>query len=359
MEEYLTLNHMTQVVPMSDGKYFLPHHAVIKESSSTTKLRVVFDASCKDIHGVSLNDHLLTGPKLQADIINTLMNWRKCKFAYTADMVKMYRQIRISANDWEYQLILWRDQHGDIKPHALKTVTFGTASAPYLAVRMLHQLSEDEKLNYPLGAKILQNHFYVDDLLYSADTLEEALDSQQQVNAILKSAGFHLRKWASNHAKILEQVPKVDRELEIPLTFDSKDAIKTLGIQWHPGKDSFSFKISVPTTNPITKRTLLSDIAKLYDPLGWISPCIVIAKIMIQELWVCKSGWDEVVNPCLQDRWTTFRKTLKEIEKIEIPRWLQLTKDTKNIQLHGICDASEKAYSAVVYMRIMNTNSKV
>ncbi|XP_055714224.1 uncharacterized protein LOC129808469 [Phlebotomus papatasi] len=127
------------------GKYYLPHHAVKKEDSTTTKTQVVFDGSCKTTNGKSLNDLLCVGPKLQEDLTKILTRWRKYKVAFTADIEKMFRQILVREEDRDYQRILWRFNESEpVQEYVLNTVTYGTAAATYLSVRALHQLAEDE-----------------------------------------------------------------------------------------------------------------------------------------------------------------------------------------------------------------------
>lgn len=174
----------------------------------------------------------MIGPRLQADIIELIARWRKYKVAFVADISMMYRQVWMAPADTPYQLILWRTNPTEpLKTFALKTVTFGTASAPYLAVRTLQQLAADVNKSYPHVTKALTEGFYVDDLIYGANNESEAIKLQRDVLATLKSAGFPLRKWASNSAKILEQVSENEREINLPLSFDSTDTIKTLGIR--------------------------------------------------------------------------------------------------------------------------------
>ncbi|XP_023290724.1 uncharacterized protein LOC105702968, partial [Orussus abietinus] len=294
LQEYLTLNHMESVPARESSQaanaYYLPHHAVIRDASLTTKLRVVFNASQKTNSGRSLNDCLLTGGKLQRDLPAIVMNWRNQQFAFTADIEKMYRQIRVHPEDTDLQRIVWRStpQH-PLTSYRLLTVTYGTACAPYLAIRVLHQLASDEQANFPQGAAALLNHFYVDDVLSGADSLESARAIQQQLIAILKSGGFHLRKWVSNHPALLEQVP-VEERLQTSLrSLQPDQEIRTLGIGWNPVNDTFQFQI---TQNPIdehpTKRTILSAIARLFDPLGWLAPVIIKAKILLQRLWLAQ-----------------------------------------------------------------------
>lgn len=182
INEYVTMDHMEHIQnnkKVIDG-YILPHHPVIKESSSTTKLRVVFDASAKTSSVESLNDQLLVGPTIQEDLLGILVRWRKHRIAISADVEKMYRKIRVRDKDTYFQKMLWRnDENENVKEYRLSTLTFGTASAAYLAIRTLRQLAVDEADNYADASKVVLRDFYVDDLLTGADTEEAAVDMQR------------------------------------------------------------------------------------------------------------------------------------------------------------------------------------
>lgn len=208
LNEYLTLGHMERIGPLEDeatrgvtegdGRQlittnYLPHHAVIKESSSTTKLRIVFDASMKTTSGNSLNDCLMVGPRLQEDLFDINLRWRKYKIGMTADIEKMYRQIYVHPEEANFQRIVWRNNTSEIvNEYKLLTVTFGTASAAYLAVKSLQQCAIDEKEKRPHShsAEVILRDFYVDDLLTGADSVDEACDIQNGIINILQSAGF-------------------------------------------------------------------------------------------------------------------------------------------------------------------------
>ena len=201
MQEYLNLGHMSTTQD-SDPKhhgFFLPHHAVIKEDNLTTKIRVVFDGSTKSSSGISLNDALMVGPTVQEDLFTIYTRFRSFSFALTVDIEKMYRQVEVTPEDSSYQRILWRENSSEpIKIYNLKTVTYGTASAPFLATRVLSQLSEDEGFSHPFAAQVLIHDFYVDDLLTDAATFQEALDLRNDLVQLVGKGGLTLRKWASN-----------------------------------------------------------------------------------------------------------------------------------------------------------------
>ena len=136
-----------------DIGFFLPHHEVTKESSATTKLRVVFDASAKTSNGLSLNDILTVGPTIQDDIVSHLLRFRTYKYVISADIEKMYRQVLVRKKDRMYQRVLWK--MNKVKIFELNTVTFGLASAPYLEIRSLKQLAIDEGHKFPLASSVL------------------------------------------------------------------------------------------------------------------------------------------------------------------------------------------------------------
>jgi len=114
MNEYIELGHMSIAnanpdASTTDRHYYLPPHAVLKESSTSTKLRVVFDASAKTDTNISLNDVLLKGPCIQEELVSIMARFRTHRYAISADIKKMYRQIWVTESQRDYQRILWRE----------------------------------------------------------------------------------------------------------------------------------------------------------------------------------------------------------------------------------------------------------
>ncbi|GFR27082.1 pro-Pol polyprotein [Trichonephila clavata] len=206
------------------------------------------------------------------------------KIAITADVEKMYRQITL--HDSDFQRIVWRNSPFEpIQDFRLTRIAYGTASAPYLAIKCLQQLSLNESNNFPLASKAALKDFYVDDLMSGANSLSEALELQNQLTQMVSSAGLVLRKWASNCSELLNSIDS-DMRLSNTLNIDNDDTVKTLGILWHPASNVFYFKISpLSFEGTLTKRTLLSTIAKTFDPLGWLSPITIQYKTIMQRLW--------------------------------------------------------------------------
>ncbi|XP_075157708.1 uncharacterized protein LOC142230974 [Haematobia irritans] len=356
IKEYLSLGHMEKVeTPNIEAcdYFYLPHHGVFKPDSTTTKLRVVFNASCPSVNRKSLNDALYVVPVLQKDIISLILNWRFYKFVFNADITKTYRQILVNPKHVPYQRILYRDSPDeDIQDYQLKTVTFGVNCAPFLALRTLLQLAEDEKERFPIGSKILKENMYVDDSLVGAHSVSEALEARNQLIVILESAGFQLRKWTSNRREILEDLPRDHLLNEQFLSFDDKSSVKTLGIRWDAVSDEFYFVTEkLANKETYTKREVLSVIARLFDPLGWLSPVVINAKILMQMMWLDDIGWDDPIKPLTLLKWKAFVSNYREIDQVRIDRWLNYSPECR-IEYHGFCDSSELAYAAVLYVRV-------
>ncbi|XP_072377717.1 uncharacterized protein [Diabrotica undecimpunctata] len=364
IKEYISLNHMTKIDMSQDNPnktyYYLPHHGVLKEESITTKLRVVFDGSCASSTGYSLNDLQYIGPKVQNDIISILLRFRMFRYVVSADITKMYRQILIHNDHKSLQRIVWRDNpEQDLSVYELNTVTYGTTSAPYLAIKCLQTLAQEHINSFPLASQTILKDFYVDDLLTGSNSISELIQTCQEVSFILNSAGFPLRKWTSNNPNVLQTISSNDDSLAI-LKLGQNDASKTLGIYWYSQLDILKYSINkniYPLTSSLTKRQVLSDIAQIYDPLGLISPCIILGKIMIQKLWSLNMAWDEPIPDDLSLQWQQFRTELSELNQLSIPRYV-IKNEYKLIEIHGFCDASRDAYAACIFARSSNSQGE-
>ncbi|KAK9694404.1 Pao retrotransposon peptidase [Popillia japonica] len=268
--------------------------------------------------------------------------FRTHKYVVTADVTQMYRQVWIDEEQRKYQKNLWRENPNDeLKSYTLNTVTFGMAAAPFLAIRSLVEIAKINEDTYPNESQIIKRHFYVDDLLTGSSTIDDLATIKINIANILEQAGFKLRKWKDNYNTT--SCNSVNALVKIPETS------KVLGLYWNNKRDTFSFNVNIQRRQ-VTKRTILSTTAQLFDPLGLIAPVIVIAKLLMQEIWQLKLSWDEGIPIGLYNKWIIWIRELQALKDIEIPR-LVLTTASREIQMHGFCDASEKAYGACVYLR--------
>lgn len=220
-----------------DNAVFLPHHVVVRSEKETTKYRVVFDASCKGTNGVSLNDNLLVGPKLQQDLRHILMRWRKHR-------IKMYRQVRAHQEDTRFQRIVWRFNADEpLSQYELLTLTLGTACALYLAVKSLQSLADEEMSKYPIASELTKTNFYVDDLMTGCETKEEAVEIYKQIYKLVNSGGFQLQKWSSNNKNLLQFIGRDKQNVDNSVAIKSDNMVKVLGICWNADTDEFQYTV--------------------------------------------------------------------------------------------------------------------
>ncbi|XP_011859009.1 PREDICTED: uncharacterized protein LOC105556522 [Vollenhovia emeryi] len=341
--------------PSNEG-FYMPHHAVIKSSSSTTRVRVVFDASAKTSNGTSLNDRLMVGPTIQDTLFVHLIRFRTYKYVLTADIEKMYRQILLHEDDQMYQRILWR-QNDQIKTLQLNTLTFGVSSSPYLAIRTIQKLADDEHDAYPDAARVLKTHLYVDDLLTGTNTVSEARALRDDIITVLSRGGFNIRQWASNDERIINDL--TPDAVNTNLMLDKNNPLKTLGIAWRAHNDKLCYSVrSIEHAERITKRTIFSEIAKIFYPLGILGPVILYAKKLMQNLWRCKVDWDESVPSNIHKTWIEFATQLDLMNELSIDRHV-LISDYTDVQIHGFSDASNIGYGACIYLRSTDQRNNV
>ncbi|XP_062541685.1 uncharacterized protein LOC134209690 [Armigeres subalbatus] len=362
IQQYVSLGHMRAVTAEEldvKPQYVLPHHAVMKPESTTTKLRTVFDASCRSRTGLSLNDVLIAGPTIQDELVCLVLRFRMYRFVVSADIEKMFRQILVHPSDQPLLRILWRgDKDSPLTTFQLLTVTYGTNSAPFLAARTLQKLADDEESRFPLAAPVVRNDFYVDNLLTGADNISDLIVVCEQLIRIMNAAGMSLRQWSSNSQEILDTIPVDLRETETILELDRESFVTALGLRWEPSTDLLSFKQRKWVGGKrLTKRIILSFISSLLDPPGLIGPFIVKLKILLQMLWKLELDWDIEVPAGFARTWSELQQSIHLLSQLKIPR--QIVETNARLEIHGFCDASLDAYGACLYLRSVLTDGIV
>lgn len=361
IHEYISMGHMKMANEDVTQAIYLPHHPVVRNDKDTTKVRVVFDASAKGSNGHSLNEAMLVGPVLQTDLRSLITKWRMNKFCVVGDLIKMYRMVNMTELHTNLQRIVWRDDPTEeIKSYNLTTVTFGTAAAPYLAVRTLHQLANDEEQKHEAAASVIKSSYYVDDLMMSNEDIENTKILCDDLNTVLESGGFKMQKWSSNSEEVIQHLSKNEDNTRDKIDIKLDKIIKILGLKWDRKDDTFKITVKLPEIRlPVTKRSVLSDIARLFDPFGWLAPVVITAKVMIQKLWLCSLGWDDELPQNLINDWVEYRDDLINLETVEVNRWLRISSRVKEVQLHGFADASSKAYAAVTYLKVVDEDDQI
>ncbi|XP_067667337.1 uncharacterized protein [Haliotis asinina] len=335
----------------SDSQWFLPHFPVIRPDRSTTKVRVVFDASAK-CQGTSLNDIIHQGPKLQGDLFEILLRFRKHQISLVCDIAEMYLQIGIPAKDCSYFRFLWRSLNQSEIPqiYEFQRVVFGMNASPFLAQYISRVNARKFEHLFPKAAKTVCKSTYMDDGMDSVPEVDDAIELYKQLTALWGRAGMRSRKWLSNSPEVLKNIPIEDRVSEVNLAKDELPSAKTLGLVWVAQNDEFSFRSPIIEEDlPLTKRGFLRELAKLFDPLGFVAPFHIRAKIIMQQLWLSGMDWDDVLDHDLKDEASQWIKERNQLDRLRFPRCLQMKSDISTAKMHVFVDAAKDAYGAVLY----------
>lgn len=363
MREYEALGHMTKIPSDPESKelrYYIPHRAVFRPEKTTSKLRVVFNAGFKTPSGKSLNDILMNGPVLQPEMFDTILKFRDYPVAFVADIEKMFRCIEVQPQDRALQTILWREREDEeISEYQLNTVTYGTVCGTFLATGCLQKLADEAQTERARDA--IKNNFYVDDLLTGAQTISEALELQKEIHETLLSGGFKLRKYKSNSSDFLAQIDPDRIEESSSKTICGESGTSLLGLNWEPTSDVFRPKMNGISWNIeiVSKKTILAEISKVFDPIGLMSPVTVKGKLLMQSLWKSKIDWDVPVSGKIRAEFQKYIENLQKLQCFALPRCLSSLQNIVSKALFGYSDASEEVYSAAVYMRTENAIGEV
>ena len=347
-------NDYIRQVPKSEveKQWFLPHFPVVKEDRVTTKVRVVFDAAAKH-DGKSLNDAIWPGPKLQRDLIDVLTRFRRAPVALSADISEMFLQVELQEKDRRYHRFLWRDFDTSREPDVFEfqRLLFGNTASPFCSQYVLQTHAKTHALDFPEAASTVEDSMYVDDVLDSCETVVSAQHLQRQLSALLAMAGFKLRKWSSNEPVVIEDVPKEDRLPTLELDKDILPKTKTLGVMWEAERDVFTFQVQQPPVDnkASTKRNVLSAIASLFDPLQFLAPFTVRAKVLMQEIWMAGVDWDDKLPENLKVKWEKWVSELPQLSNVAVPRCVRRAYP-ESIDLHLFSDASNDAFASVAYL---------
>ena len=344
--------------------WYLPHFAVLRPDKETTKTRIVFDASAA-VDGVSLNSRLHAGPKLQRDLVEVLTRFRKKPVAAVCDISEMYLQISLEPDQRRYHRFLWRDLDNDRPPdvYEFQRVVFGVNASPFLAQYVTQQHARTNADTLPLAADAVLLSTYMDDTMTSVEDSRTARQLYDELTMLWQKAGLHARKWLSNSTDVLATIPPADRVGQLSLDDgELLPSVKTLGLLWKSATDEFSYSYRPVDVNAaaVTKRSFLKRIAKIFDPLGLITPFTVRAKTLLQQMWLAGCDWDEPVTEAQNDQAIRWFSELPALSTVTVPRCLRQGNDAPTATtLHVFTDASEQAYGAVGYLRHQYPNGSV
>jgi hypothetical protein len=356
MKDLIDAGHMEEINPNVDGPaYYLPHHGVVKLTSTTTKVRPVFNASSKSESGLSLNDTLFVGPMVQPESFDILMRLREKPFVIMGDIEKMFLQIWVHPDDCKFLRVLWRtDANQPLKHFQMKALTFGTASAPHQATSCVREVGISNEQEFPDEAEIIKNCTYVDDSAFGVDTIEKGVEILNNIRGLFAKHGMRFRKIVANNENLLSDIPEEDREATAVGDYN----FKTLGMGFDANRDEFFYKLKPKINERMTKASVLGEIASIYDPIGWIGPVVLEAKKFMKKLWLLNIDWKDELPTELRDEWQNFRDSFVTLNSLRIQRHCYINAPVR-VELHGFSDASEAAYGAAIYARSIDTAGNI
>ncbi|XP_060601995.1 uncharacterized protein LOC132755202 [Ruditapes philippinarum] len=330
--------------------HYLAHHGVITPQKTTTKLRVVYDASAKTSkENNSLNDCLYRGPVMVHDLCGILLRFRKHPIAIVADIERAFLQIELQRDQRDVTRFLWlkyidnpMTNACNIQEFRFCLVPFGVVSSPFLlGATIEHHL---DTFHNEISNKI-KNDIYVDKMITGAKDITEAKILYKDAKTIFNTGSMNLREWASNNKEVNSLFSPEDRA--------EVKSMKVLGLEWNLESDTLSYLSAKMLCHSLhaTKREILKYIASIFDPLGLISPVILDAKYFLQELWNKHLEWDDALSDDDQKKWISLEKQLMNVEHVCIPRSISANcSKLVEYRIVCFCDAPQKAYAVAVYL---------
>ena len=339
-------------------EYFMPHRPVIRADAETTKMRVVYDASAKSESGYSLNDCLEKGPSLQNKLWDILIRTRFRPVILCADIQKAFLQIRIREEERDSLKFYWIESLANraIQIYRFARLIWGLNQSPFILEGTLESHFEKYRELFLALIERIKDDMYVDDMVTGGDNVREVKNIKSESIELFEKGGFKLHKWHSNEP----QLETDDLSFQSELNY-AKESLgtktsesKILGLVWDKHKDTYNIEIPKESLR-LTKRNVLKTLASIFDPLGFISPVLLVGKILYRNLCDLKIPWDKEIPKEIENKWVKWVESLNI--KVEIPRTITSVREKlSHIDIHLFGDASAKGVCTVAYARIFQTN---
>ena len=313
----------------------------------------------------SLNDLLLQGPDFNNSLVGVLLRFRQERIALMSDVESMFHQVQVAPEHCDSLHFLWwpeNNKNKEPQDFRMKVHLFGAVSSPSCAGFALRKTAKDNSATFPPDVvETVNKNFYVNDCLKSVESESMAIKLVPKLSELLMKGGFHLTKWLCNSPKVLATIPVSERASSVKeLDCEDMPTKRVLGVRWNLESDTFGFKVKFKD-KPLSHRGMLSIVSSVYDSFGFVSPFVLPAKAVLQDLCRRGLGWDEAIPEESLKCWKEWLSELPRLEEFSIDHCIKPYGFGKisASQLHHFSDASQVGYGAVTYLRLVGEGGQV
>lgn len=347
--------------------FYITHHEVFKEESSSTPVRIVSNSSLKNQDGVSLNSLLMKGPNMLNNIFGVQLRFRTYPVALVGDVAKMYNSIDTTVKERHLRRLLWRNMNSSEEPkvYGVEVVMFGDTPAAAIADEAVCRSADKGKEIDEVAAEKIKKDRFVDDLATGDKDRESCMKLKESISKILGGCGFKMKGF----------VMSGDNSEESLSLLGTGEIGRILGIGWKPLEDMFTVKVRINTSKKykgtrmkpdineaqiksladekLTRRMLLSVTNSCYDPLGVMCPVTIQLKIELRKLYSkeLSLSWDDDIPHEMKKEWVKLIQRLKSIDGIQFPRCIYDPESVGDPELIVFCDGSTLAMCTAAYVR--------
>ena len=349
--------------------WYLPHHPVT-HPLKPDKVRVVYDCAAK-FGQTSLNHQLLQGPDQTNQLVGVLSRFRQETVGMVADIEGMFHQVLVDPKDCDTLRFLWwpnGDLTKEMEEYRMVKHLFGATSLPSVANFCLRKIAQLYQEEFDAEAvETVKRNMYVDDMMKSTSATEKAVSLASQLRKLLEKGGFRLTKWYSNDRELLATIPESERAKSVVnLELEKLPTESALGLKWNTEEDKFVWEVLEKVLHsvnqkPMTRRGIVSAVYSLFDPLGFIAPYVMKAKLLLQTLSRKRLGWDDPLDEADKGQWKRWLEDLPKLQEIQVERCFKPKEfgEVKEVQLHLFSDASRQGYAAVAYLRLKDVFNRI
>ena len=283
--------------------------------------------------------------------------------AFQSDVVKMFPQFSVPPSQRDLiRYLWWKDGVTSTEPVHMRMTrhVFGALSSMGCANVGMRAIAKDYQDQYGIDCgDLIRNSFYVDDCLHSVPTADNAIDLITRTCSMLREGQVVLGKFVSSSRQVIDSIDQSLVAEKAKVEFGDKVIERALGVVWNVTDDSFTFDVSAKSDRQFTRRNVLSIVASVFDPLGLVSPFILLGKQILQELCVLGCSWDDPLPLDIETRFCQWISLMPSLKDIVIPRCIRNANTSiSSVELHTFCDGSFVGYGVCSYLRLVHNDGQ-